>query len=103
MPSQKLPPKRPRAPRKAAPSVAQSKLYRITLQVGDLYYHTAAESALDALLQLQPDKISAKCVFTLEYDGMVSSLSRRVGWARASLRNKYVAYYLARNLVALLK
>jgi hypothetical protein len=73
------------------------------MAMGGQSFIAEADTALDALLLLHPDKISAKSIFTLEHDGKTSSLSRRVAWTRYTLNSKAVAFHLAKNLSALLK
>lgn len=90
--------------KEAAPKKASKKAaYKVIMRVGGKDIVSEADTALDAIMALKLEKISAKTIFILEYDGKTSSLMRRVQWARFTLNHRTVAFHLAKNLVALLK
>jgi hypothetical protein len=88
-------------PRAKKPELAAA--YKIIMRVGGETHIAYNDNPLEALLELKPDKIPAKAIFTLEHDGKSATLIRRAQWARLTLNRRAVAFYLARNLERLLK
>lgn len=75
-----------------------TKLYKATLQIGSETFEASAGDATEAILNLKPDRIMSRAVFTLEHDGKTSSFMKTVGRARMVFHSRLNATILARNL-----
>ena len=81
----------------------ETKAYKVSVKLGDTFYTAQADDVTEALLALNPPKISSRAFFTLEHAGKTSTLLKNVFFARRILKNKMNAFYFGRNLLTLLK
>lgn len=77
--------------------------YTVTLKVGPDTYKSSADDVTEALLGLEPEKISNRTVFELAHNGMKSVLMRNVPMAKRIITNRMTATMTGRALVMLLK
>lgn len=77
--------------------------YTVKLDVGNDSYTATSDDLTAAILALQPTKVNYRGLFTLEHNGMTSTMKRTVPRTRLAVRRPLAARYLGRTLLMLLK
>lgn len=90
-------------PKKTTAAKTQEDTFTVTLTLGEQVFTAEASDPTEAILALKPPKIVTKGVFTLQHNGLTSSLMKQAGMTRRFLSNKMSAFILGRNLQILLK
>ena len=77
--------------------------YTIHLKLGTKTFSSSHADPTKAILALSPAKLNSPAFFTLEFQGKSATLMRRVPLTRRILSSYDYAYFMARNLISLLK
>ena len=77
--------------------------YTVHLTIGELNYEASGDDLQAVILNLKPEKVNVRGIFTLHHEGKVSTLMKNAPFVKAICTNRLRAFYMGKNLLTLLK
>lgn len=82
---------------------SQKNAFSITLEIGSETYTATGPTLKDAIMALDPKKVTAKCVFRYKHDGKTAALMKNIYFTRRVISHDLTAALFAEHLTSLLK